>query len=205
MDSQRPNQSAEGVAAAIVQALARQDALKALQLCKQLTPMVEGRVRMQARLAAWKAQANQLEGDLEQALVDVRAAIALAQQADETEAIAPLRALKAQIVSAKAALSTAQSLPLPDTELGRAVEQISNGNMQDGGRLARQARIRAQSEGNHRDEVFALLALARIPGQEDSAIRAAAQVADESNDKNLVTAVAQAARAAKIKLPPKSL
>ena len=205
MDSPVPGESADEIAAAIVQALARQDPAKALGLGSALAPLVTNRISLQARLAAWMAQAHQMNGNLEQALEDVRSAIALAQQADEPEATAPLRALKAQIVSAKAAMATAQTLPLPDTELGQAVEFISSGDLTNGARLARQARIRAQSEGNYRDEVFALLALARIPGQEDSAIRAAADVADESNDKNLVTAVAQAARSAKIELPRKTL
>ena len=77
------------------------------------------------------------------------------------------------------------------------------GDLEGGAALARQARIEAQSMGNARDEVFALLALARIDGQEDSAIRAAFAVADASDDKNLVTAVSRAAGAASVKIPKK--
>jgi hypothetical protein len=49
---------------------------------------------------------------------------------------------------------------------------------------------------------MALLALARAPGEAEAAVREAADVADRSNDMNLVTAVARAARAAGVVLPP---
>ena len=51
--------------------------------------------------------------------------------------------------------------------------------------------------------MLALLALARVPTCTTEAILDAAAVADESNDMNLVTAVAQAAKAAKVVLPSK--
>ena len=189
------------LAVALVQALARQDAAKALTLGELLLPMTTGRPALQARVAAWAAQAHQLNGDLDSALHQIRQAISLAQAAGETSAIAPLRQLKASIVSGKAAIAAAMAAPLPDTPVGRALTEIDNGNNEEGSRLARQARLLAQSEGNYRDEVLALLALARVPGQEDSAIRAAYLVADESDDKNLVTAVSRAANTANVELP----
>ena len=191
----------EELAVALVQALARQDTEKTLTLCDTLAPLVDQRPSLQARLSAWRAQAHRLDGDLDEALIHIRSAIALAQQANESEAISALRGLKAEIVSGKAAIEAATQMPLPDTLLGRAVASIDNDDFSEGGKLARQARLLAQSEGNHREEVLALLALARIPGQEDSAIRAAYNVADESNDKNLVTAVARAAKSTKVNLP----
>ena len=192
---------AEELAVALVQALARQDADKALALSDALRPLSADRPTLQARLAAWTAQAHQLNGDLESALTHIREAIALAQAAGEVDAIAPLRHLKASIVSGRAAVSAAMQAPLPDTPVGRALAEIDGGRHEEGSRLARQARILAQSEGNYRDEVLALLTLARVPGQEDSAIRAAYQVADQSDDKNLVTAVSRAANMAKVELP----
>ena len=193
------------LAVALVQALARQDADKAITLSELLFPMTQGRPGLQARVAAWAAQAHQLNGDLDSALTHIRDAISLAQAAGETDAISPLRQLKASIVSGRAAIAAAMQAPLPDTPVGRALTEIDKGNNEEGGKLARQARLLAQSEGNYRDEVLALLALARIPGQEDSAIRAAYLVADESDDKNLVTAVSRAANTAKVELPKMKL
>jgi hypothetical protein len=197
-------QSADEIAVALVSALARQDGAHALQLCDTLEPLIASRPALQARHAAWAAQAHRIEGNTDAAIASIKQAISLAQVAEETDAIPALKALKIELVTGRAAGHAAANLPLPDTLLGQAMTALDEGAMEQGGQLARQARLQAQSEGDFREEVFALLALARIPGQEDSAIRAAHGVADQSNDKNLVTAVARAARAANVALPKAS-
>ena len=194
---------ADEIAVALVQALARQDADEALTLSEALSPLIGDRPALQARHAAWTAQAYQIRGDLKKAAETIRQAIKLAQIAGDTDAIPALKTLKAAIVTGKVAQQNAADLPLPDTQLGQAVAAIDAGDIETGLSLARQARIEAQALGNARDEVFSLLALARVQGQEDSAIRTAFTVADASNDKNLVTAVARAAKAANVALPKK--
>jgi len=194
---------ADELAVALVQALARQDGDEAMALSKSLEPLIGDRPSLRARHAAWTAQAHQIQGDLALASTAIRQALSLAQAAGETDAIPALKQLKAAIVTGKVAQQNAAEMPLPDTLLGRAVSAINSGDTQEGARLARKARIEAQSMGNSRDEIFALLALARIKGQEDSAIRAAHDIADASEDKNLVTAVARAAKAAGVPLPKK--
>ena len=191
------------LAVALVHALSRQDGERALALATTLEPLIGDRPALRARHATWSAQAHQICGDFENAATQIRLAIALAQAAGESDALPGLKALKADIVRRKVASKSANALPLPDTLLGRAVSAMDAGDLEGGAALARQARIEAQSMGNARDEVFALLALARIDGQEDSAIRAAFAVADASDDKNLVTAVSRAAGAASVKLPKK--
>lgn len=191
------------LAVALVNALSRQDGEHALTLSTALEPLIGDRPALRARHATWTAQAHQLRGDFDKAASMIRTAIALAQAAGESEALPGLKALKADIVRGKVASKSADALPLPDTLLGRAVAAMDAGDLKGGAALARQARIEAQSMGNARDEVFALLALARIDGQQDSAIRAAFAVADASDDKNLVTAVSRAAGAASVALPKK--
>ena len=191
------------LAVALVHALSRQDGEQALELAQAMEPLIGERAALRARHATWTAQAHQLRGNFAQAATMIRSAIALAQAAGESEALPGLKMLKADIVRGKVASKTADALPLPDTLLGRAVAAMDSGDLDGGAALARQARIEAQSMGNARDEVFALLALARIDGQEDSAIRAAFAVADASDDKNLVTAVSRAAGAASVALPKK--
>ena len=191
------------LAVALVHALSRQDGEQALALALALDPLIGDRPALRARHATWTAQAHQIRGEFEQAASMIRHAIALAQAAGESDALPGLKALKADIVRGKVASKTADTLPLPDTLLGRAVSAMDQGDLEGGAALARQARIEAQSLGNARDEVFSLLALARSPGQEDSAIRAAFTVADASDDKNLVTAVSRAAGAASVALPKK--
>ena len=197
------SEQSEELAVALVHALAQQDGERALEIALALDPLIGDRPALRARHAAWTAQAHQMRGDFAQAARMIRDAIALAQTAGESEALPALKALKADIVRGKVASSSADALPLPDTLLGRAVTAMNEGDLDGGATLARQARIEAQSMGNARDEVFALLALARVPGQEDSAIRAAFGVADASDDKNLVTAVSRAAGAASVALPKK--
>ena len=199
----RVSGEADELAVALVQALARQDGSEALALAAALEPVIGERPALRARHATWMAQAHQLVGDLPAAALKIREAIALAQAAGEIDALPALKQLKATIVRGKVAADVAANAPLPDTLLGRAVSAIDRGDIAEGAGLARQARIEAQSMANHRDEVFALLALARIEGQEDSAIRAAYEVADATDDKNLVTAVSRAAKAANIMLPKK--
>ncbi len=194
---------ADELAVALVQALARQDGEQALKLAEALEPVIGNRPPLRARHATWKAQAYQIVGKLPEAAAMIRQAITLAQAAGDTDAIPSLKQLKAEIVRGKVAADVAANMPLPDTLLGRAVTAIDDNDYETGASLARQARIEAQSMGNFRDEVFALLALARIPGQEDSAIRAAYDVADSVDDKNLVTAVSRAAKAADVPLPKK--
>lgn len=194
---------ADELAVALVQALARQDGDEAMGLAMALDPLIGDRPSLRARHATWMAQAHQLRGELDQATSMIRHAINLATIAGDADALPALKALKTQLVTGKIAAASAGELPMPETLLGRAVHAMDQGDMDEGARLARQARIEAQSVANSRDEVLSLLALARIPGQEDSAIRAAHEVADHSNDKNLVTAVSRAAHAAAVSLPKK--
>ena len=199
----RVTSEADELAVALVQALARQDGDEALALAMSLDPLIGDRPALRARHATWMAQAHQLRGEIDLATNMIRHAISLATIAGDADAIPALKALKAQLVTGKIAAASAGQLPMPETLLGRAVHAMDQGEMADGASLARQARIEAQSTANSRDEVLSLLALARIPGQEDSAIRAAYEVADQSDDKNLVTAVSRAARAAAVPLPKK--
>jgi hypothetical protein len=199
----RVTSEADELAVALVQALARQDGDEAMGIAMALDPLIGDRPSLRARHATWMAQAHQLRGELDQATSMIRHAINLATIAGDGDALPALMALKTQLVTGKIAALSAGELPMPDTLLGRAVQAMDQGDMDEGGRLARQARIEAQSVANSRDEVLSLLALARIPGQEDSAIRAAHEVADHSNDKNLVTAVSRAAHAAAVSLPKK--
>jgi hypothetical protein len=194
---------ADELAVALVQALALQDGDKAMGLAMALDPLIGDRPSLRARHATWMSQAHQLRGELDQATSMIRHAITLATIAGDTDALPALKALKAQLVTGKIAAANAGHLPMPETLLGRAVYAMDNGDMSEGASLARRARIEAQSIANSRDEVLSLLALARIEGQEDSAIRAAYEVADRSDDKNLVTAVSRAAHAAAVPLPKK--
>ena len=194
---------ADELAIALVQALARQDGDEAMGLALALDPLIGDRPSLRARHATWMAQAHQLRGEFDQATSMIRHAITLATIAGDADALPALKTLKAQLVAGRIAAANAGELPLPETLLGRAVYAMDQGNMDEGAHLARQARIEAQSVANSRDEVLALLALARIPGLEDSAIRAAYDVADLSSDKNLVTAVSRAAHAAAVSLPKK--
>jgi hypothetical protein len=192
---------ADELAVALVSALAQQDGEQALALSLALAPLVDDRPALAARHAAWTAQAHLLRGDMVLASTEIKRAIALAQGAGELDAVPALRQLETRVTQASATPLPKPNLPLPDTTLGHACKALDAGEFAEGARLARAARTQAQAAGDFREEVLALLALARVPGQEDSAIRAAYRAADASDDRNLITAVAKAAKVASIALP----
>jgi len=192
---------ADELAVAMVQALAAADGDRALAIGVVLAPLIGERPTLLARHAAWSAQAYLLRGQFELARSHLKQAIAMAEAADDIGALPGLRKLSTEIFRAKSAAAAAGSLPLPDTALGRALHALDEGDLTRGTDLALSAREAAKAAGDSREEVLALLALARVPGRAESAVGEAQQVADASSDKNLVTAVARAARAAGITLP----
>jgi len=192
---------ADELAVAMVQALARQDGEQALAISVALAPLITGRPTLLARHAAWTAQAHILKGEHTLARSMLKRAIALAEASGDIDALPALRKLSTEIFQAKAAAAAAQATPLPDTLLGKALAAIDEGYFSSGTDLALAAREAARADGDNREEVLSLLALARIPGRADTAVKEAQTVADASSDKNLVTAVARAARAAGVQLP----
>lgn len=192
---------ADELAVAMVQALARQEGDRALAIGVSLRPLIQTRPGLCSRHAAWTAQAHLMRAEFDMARREIKQGIALAIEAGDTDAVPALRDLQAQITNAKMASKAAAAAPLPDTLLGRAIAAINTGETDKGMTLAKQARAAAQLVCEPRDEVFALLAMARVPGEAPVAIQAAHKVADMSQDKNLVTAVARAAKAAGVALP----
>lgn len=192
---------ADELAVGMVQALARQQGDQAIAIGNALAPLIGERPALLARHSAWMAQAHMLRGEHRQARGALKQALALAEASGDIDALPALRKLSTEIFRATSAAAAAQSAPLPDTQLGRALAAIDSGDHQAGVSLAISARSAAKAQGDAREEVFALLALARIPGRAEDAILTAHGVADTSADKNLVTAVARAARAAGVELP----
>ena len=158
-----------------------------------------------ARVHAWLAQAHLATGDLVEASRAARAAITAAKAGGDTAGVEQLRGLLGQITLARQAAATQanEPPPLPDTPVARASAALDAGRNDEGEALALTARAAAQADGDAREEVLALLALARVPHRTREALLAARDVADDSDDMNLVTAVAHAADAAGLPFPPK--
>lgn len=153
-----------------------------------------------ARAWTWLGHAHLYRSELGPARRALRQAAALATALGDDQGLAAISQLR-QAVGAKAmqAAPPAQA----DTPIGRACLALDAGDHALGARLAREARDAARADEDPRGEVLAWLALARVPTEADAAVRAAADVADRSGDRNLVTAVAHAARAAGVVLAPK--
>lgn len=151
-----------------------------------------------ARLQAWSAQALTAMGRFVEARRRLRAAEEAAQAAGDVAGIDAITDLRRQLTARRLAAKPPQTLP--DTPVGRACTAIDGGDLIAGERLSRAAVQAAVEARDHRSEVLAWLALARIPGRTAEAIAAAAVAADASNDHNLVTAVSHAARAAGVPL-----
>jgi hypothetical protein len=192
---------ADELAVAMVQAIAKQDGDQALAIGTLLAPAIHDRPTLLARHAAWTAQAHLLRREYDLARAALKRAIALAEDGGEVDALPSLRKLSTEIFQTQAQAASAQSIPLPETMVGRALAAIGDGDFGRGTDLALSAREAARATGDAREEVLSLLALAQIPGRADAAVRDAHKVADASSDKNLVTAVAKAARAAGVDIP----
>lgn len=158
----------------------------------------EGRPALAARLRAWEAQAAASRGDGKRARAALRAAHGLATAIGDEQGIAAVTELRSQLMHTL--LARRPPAELADTPVARANRAVDAGDEASGLELAREARNQARRAGDAREEVLALLVEARVAGHAEQAIRTAAAVADRSNDRNLVTAVAHAARAAGVDL-----
>jgi len=152
-----------------------------------------------ARGLAWLAQAQLGIGDLSGARVALRRAAAIATAIDDTAGLQAIRELRQQVGAR--AMAAPPAAPAPDeTLIGQACAAFDAGDAEGGLALATEAHATAQTP---RDEVLALLAIARAPGHAERAVLQAALVADAASDFNLVHAVSRAARAAGVSLPAK--
>ena len=179
------------------------------------------------RSEAWRAQALRALGRVEEADRAVVEAIRSAKAAGDVEGVRQLRELQASVVASLAAKRHADSaraadlalLDRPDAELLAGVEgpearadlllrrasaRIDAGRLEDALGDVQRAGEEALAAGVPRPRVLVLLArarLARARGEEPGGhVREAHALADASDDMNLITAVAQAARATGVKL-----
>lgn len=174
---------------------------KARVLLEQLVPAAGDRPKLAGRLCAWAAQACLALQDPKPARRHLSAALRLARTTDDADALQALAPLQQAVFAAMTA--AARPPQEPQTPAAHAVAAYDAGDAERGERLARDARRLAQASGDAKEEVVALLALARSPGLAQTVLREAAVVADTSGDRNLVTAVAKACRAAGVDLGAK--
>ncbi len=152
-----------------------------------------------ARGLAWLGQAHLGLNDLAGARQALRRASAIATAIEDEAGLQAIRELRNELGAR--AMAAPPSVPEPDDSLiARACAAFDLGRPAEGLTLARQAQAAAASP---RDEVLALLAIARAPAETHAAILHAAEVADRASDFNLVHAVTRASRAAGVVLPPK--
>lgn len=169
---------------------------------------------------AWKAQALEGLGRLEEAERAAAEAIRSARRAEDAAGLAALRPLHARILGALAARRQEEAQRERDRTLAdtpedalldgaeddaeRAARLLRRGNaLADLGRGAEARetfeRARALAGPSPRETVLALLGLARVDDPERW-IREAARYADQVGDTHLLTAAAHAARAAGVEL-----
>lgn len=208
-------------ARAAYEALKRKDWTGALAAAEQVR--APDRPGLEARAASYRAQALRELGRVEEAERAAASAVQLAKKAGDAEGVTQLRALHASILQGVAATKLADQERARDAALAhthdedllaglvgaeRAAALVRKaGALVDAGLLADalvtadRAREEAHAAGAPREEVLALLCAARAAVDPAPFVLAAHAVADATNDMNLVTAVARAARAAGVTLP----
>ncbi|MDP2316122.1 MAG: hypothetical protein Q8P41_24710 [Pseudomonadota bacterium] len=187
------------------------------------------RPALEARGAAYRAQALRELGRIDEAERAAASAVQLAKKAGDVDGVAQLRALHASILAGLAATRAAAQerardatlADMPDDALIEGVEGAERAAalVRKAGALAdavvaghttrrdeclavtTRAIAEARVAGSAREEVLALLCAARVAPDPAVPIHAAHAVADATSDQNLVTAVARAARAAGVALP----
>lgn len=188
----------------IIEHLKKEEGAPVLALAGEALAASKDSPALRARVLAWLGQAEMFEKNYKGASQAVRQAIALAQQNGDAQGVNQLKSLLAQITMRRqAALQAVPPAELVDTPLFRADAAITRGEHEEGERLARALIADARERGDAREQVLGLLAIARIPGKAADSIAAAAEIADRSEDMNLVTAVAHAAKAAGVEIAPK--
>jgi hypothetical protein len=190
-------------------ALRRGDAEGCLRL---LATVDDPDPRAVGRAHAWRAQALRELGRVEEAEREIFAAIRVAKSIGDTEGVASLRPLQQSILASAAAIATAQRQRAEDrARLDRPLEALGDEDrlrkaalLVDDGQIEAARTTLAHVEGTDaRTRVLVLLTAARFDDPEGK-IRAAHEIADAADDQNLITAVAQAARAAAVSLAPPS-
>jgi hypothetical protein len=197
-DLDQPVSDEEQAILDMVLALKKRDGRTALSVAEQALRGAAGNTALEARVLTWWGQALRWEGNETGARERWHAARSKAEGAGDTEGVAAVDALLAEIGPAPAPMPASVGEPSP---VGLAVEALDAGDLPRGELLALGAHRLAHRAGDAREEVLALLALARIPHRTAAALEEAARVADEAEDRNLVTAVAKARKAAG--LPPR--
>lgn len=190
----------------VIEALKREDGASVLARAPELLAASADSKGMRARVIAWLGQAEMFNGNFKAAGQAVRQAIALATEAGDNEGVQALKALQAQVAMRRQAAKGMEAAPLPldlNTPVSRAAAAIHQGDLRTGEVLALEGLTQAEAAGDFREQILALLTLARLPGQAERHILRAVEVADQSDDMNLVTAAAKAAQAAGIALPKK--
>ena len=203
---------------AALQARRPEDALSLLDGVR-----VPDRPGAEARAAAWRAQALDALGRLPEAERAAAEAVRLARRAGEADGVTAARGLHQRLLASLAASAVADKARLADLPLAETSDDVLLGSHPEGPAvLVRKANVlcdlgrpqeavasaaraldvlRATGGHERRDEVLALLTLARaLPEDAAARIHEAHAIADASDDMNLLTAVAKAASAAGVRL-----
>jgi tetratricopeptide (TPR) repeat protein len=189
--------TADEAAERVYIALQQDDFSSALDSIEQALGLSEQRPLLRARLLAWQGQAFLGLHQLEPAQQSVLRGLSLARKAQDTHGVEALRRLHREIIARLAARHPPPDIA--DSWISKSCIAFDEGLDTRGVEFARKALDEADTP---RDQVLALLALARSPEQATDAVFQAHKIAQSSEDFNLISAVAKAARAAKIVLSP---
>jgi hypothetical protein len=213
--------SPDEAALAAFAALRRRDWAGALDAADTLR--APDRPALEARGAAYRAQALRELGRLDEAERAAAAAVQLAKRAGDTDGLTQLRALHASILAGIAATRAAAKERAGDAALADLADNVLLGDLLGAERAAMLVRkagaladagqaeaclsvieraiTEARAAASPREEVLAHLCAARVSADPSTSVLEAHRVADATGDHNLVTAVARAARASGVVLP----
>ena len=184
----------------IIVALKQQNPTSVIALSPELISRTNTQPDVQARAYGWLAQAYLLAQKTELAKSAIGKGIRLAKDIADSRGLAQLHSIQTQIITLQSTTHT--PLKHDKSPIGLALSAIEQEDFATALTHARKAILLADAGQQPKQRVIARLTMAKIPEHSGIALQQAQQIADQSDDHNLITAVKKAIDEANLVIQP---
>ena len=191
--------NADTFADTIIEALKKSDADTVISIQNEALQTAVDQPDLLAKMHGWIAQAYLLKGNGEKAMKHSSKGIRHARSVFDDQGVKILKDIRSRAISIQQAQQ--QFNANSDSLLAQADEAFKSNNIERARALTEQAIQIADSEIDVREQILARLMMVRIVENKSDVLAEALEIADKSNDKNLVTAVKKAMDAIGIEIP----
>ena len=183
----------------IIRSLRAQNATAVIALSPELIGMSTQQPAVQAQAYGWLAQAYLIADRHEQAMKSITKGLTLSARFNDQVGLAALQQIRDKIDIKTPAPAT---ITHDKSVLGSALAAIEREDYDNALIYARKAIMLADASQLIKEMVIARLTMAKIPDQTELALQQAQQLANDSGDHNLITAVKKASDEASFTIQP---